>query len=144
MITSESEPSLEPSAPITAGDPADVALGHTPTRHEHQVSLSSARTRVHLPHSEADPSRAEGGAVAQEDSTMKFSDELRRAIENAGMSRYRLAKNTGCSQQLLSAFVNGKSGISLATIDIIAGELGLHLVTAGRANRNRKPSGGGR
>ncbi|MGD0654664.1 MAG: helix-turn-helix transcriptional regulator [Thermoguttaceae bacterium] len=57
-----------------------------------------------------------------------FSDELRAAIANAPISRYRLWQLTGIDQASLARFVAGKEGLSLVAIDKIAQTLGLHIV----------------
>lgn len=59
----------------------------------------------------------------------KLSDQLRMAIENAPMTRYRLSKLSGVDEGLLSRFVRGeRSGLRLDTVDAIAEVLGLRLV----------------
>lgn len=62
--------------------------------------------------------------------TRLISDDLRRAIESSGLTRYRIAKDTGLSQSLLSRFVSGERGLSLEAIDKIGTLLGLRLVVA--------------
>jgi ribosome-binding protein aMBF1 (putative translation factor) len=56
-----------------------------------------------------------------------FSEQLREAINDSGMSRYRLSQRTGVSQVVLSRFVRGEAGMSLATIDVLVEALGLEL-----------------
>lgn len=58
---------------------------------------------------------------------MTPSESLRNAIETAGVSRYRLAKQLGIHESVLSKFVNGKQGVSLRTFDKIAAALSLEL-----------------
>jgi ribosome-binding protein aMBF1 (putative translation factor) len=60
---------------------------------------------------------------------LTLSDEVRRAIEHAGASRYALARRIGCSQALLSRFMSRTGGISLDVLDRLAKELRLRLVT---------------
>lgn len=57
---------------------------------------------------------------------MTLSNEIRRAIEDSGWSRYRLAQETGIAQSVLSRFMAGKS-LTLDTVDRIAKVLGLKL-----------------
>jgi len=58
---------------------------------------------------------------------MKLSDEIRRAIQSSGLSRYEIAKRSGVQQSALSRFVRGE-GLSTASLDRLAPVLGLHLV----------------
>lgn len=56
-----------------------------------------------------------------------FSDQLRQALLNAPMSRYRLAAECGIPESSLSRFVNGKMGLPLASIDKLADLLDWNL-----------------
>jgi ribosome-binding protein aMBF1 (putative translation factor) len=62
------------------------------------------------------------------------SKQLRRAIETAGIGQNELARRIGLDKAVLSRFVNGKGGLSVASIDAICHELGLELM------RQQKPS----
>ena len=79
-----------------------------------------------------------------------ISDQLRAAIESSGVSRYRIWKQTGIAQAVLSKFMAGKGGLSMEGIDAIGRQLHLQLVadpaapspaaaTARAAKRRRKP-----
>jgi len=59
--------------------------------------------------------------------TMRLSDELRRAIKTADISRYEICKRTGLDKGQLSRFVHGRTGLSLDSIDLVADCLGLGL-----------------
>lgn len=63
----------------------------------------------------------------------RVSDQLRQAVETAPISRYELAKRTGLDEGLLSRFVHGKTGLSMASIDLIAECLGLELAAKPRS-----------
>jgi transcriptional regulator with XRE-family HTH domain len=58
---------------------------------------------------------------------MKPSDALRAAVKNSGETRYRIAQETGMTESGLSRFVHG-GGLNLASLDRLAGYLGLELV----------------
>ncbi len=58
----------------------------------------------------------------------KLSDKLRAAIKAGDKSRYRLSKETGIANAVLSKFVNRKGGLSMEGIDKLAEALGLDLV----------------
>jgi transcriptional regulator with XRE-family HTH domain len=61
---------------------------------------------------------------------VKLSDQLRRAITEAPMTRYRLAKLSGVDEGLLGKFVRGeRAGLRLDTVDAIAEVLRLRLAT---------------
>lgn len=56
-----------------------------------------------------------------------ISEQLRAAILNAPISRYRIAQETGLTEAGLSRFVNGVTGLSLDSIDKIGNCLGLEI-----------------
>jgi transcriptional regulator with XRE-family HTH domain len=58
----------------------------------------------------------------------KLSEQLREAIEKAGVSRYEIAKQTGVSETTLCRFVSGERGISVDAMDAIGQYLGLSIV----------------
>jgi len=66
-----------------------------------------------------------------------ISDQLRDAIRNATVSRYRLAAESGIDESTISRFLNGKGGLSIEGLDRIADCLGLRLVVP-RRSRQRK------
>jgi transcriptional regulator with XRE-family HTH domain len=72
----------------------------------------------------------------------KFSEQLRRAIEQSELSRYAIGKATGIDQGQLSRFATGKGGMSVEAIDLVCELLRLKLVAperkAGKAVK-RKP-----
>jgi hypothetical protein len=56
-----------------------------------------------------------------------LSDQLRQAIQQSALSRYRIAKDTGVSQSVLSLFCSGKRGLSLKAVDALVRLLDLEL-----------------
>jgi transcriptional regulator with XRE-family HTH domain len=56
-----------------------------------------------------------------------FTDQLKRAIRESGMSRYALSKATGVDQGTLSKFLSGQRSISLDSVDKLVDVLGLTL-----------------
>lgn len=59
----------------------------------------------------------------------KLSEQLRNAIERAGVSRYEISKATGVSQATLSKFILGtRPGLSFDSMDRIGEYLGLVIV----------------
>ena len=61
----------------------------------------------------------------------KLSDQIRQAIDASGVSRYAICKQIGLDQALLSRFMQGRSGLSVQTLDALADVLGLDLVARG-------------
>jgi len=57
-----------------------------------------------------------------------FSDQLRNAIEQAPVTRYRVSQDTGISEGVLSRFVHGHVGLSVQSIDTLVEYLDLELV----------------
>jgi len=53
------------------------------------------------------------------------------------VSRYRLWKETGIDQAVLSRFVAGKAGMTLKSLDVLADALGLRVV-ADRSKRKAR------
>lgn len=58
----------------------------------------------------------------------KFSEQIRKAVEASGMSRYAISARTKIDQAALSRFVHGKCGLSLANLDALAEVLKLDVV----------------
>jgi plasmid maintenance system antidote protein VapI len=66
-----------------------------------------------------------------------LSDQLRDAIEQSGMSRYRLAEESGVDAASLCRFVAGQTGLTLKNIDRIGQVIGLRLVIGGKPERKK-------
>ncbi len=63
--------------------------------------------------------------------TNLLTDQLRQAIDDSGLTRYRIAKETGISETTLTQFYNGHRGLSMEALNAL-GEF-LHLtITLGR------------
>lgn len=67
-----------------------------------------------------------------------LTNQLRLTIANCGVSRYRIAKETGVSQSTLALFVNGKRGLSMEAIDAIGHYLRLKIATEPKPRPGRK------
>lgn len=59
---------------------------------------------------------------------IKLSDQIRKAINNSGMTRYAISKATGVGQDVLSRFMSRERGMELATLDRLADFLDLNIV----------------
>ena len=62
------------------------------------------------------------------DSRLRLSDDLRRAIDKSSMSRYRICKQVGLSESCMSRFMAGKVGLATKNWDAIGQLLGLRIV----------------
>ena len=56
-----------------------------------------------------------------------LADELRAAIDDSGLTQYRIAKDTGISQPVINRFVNREREVSLETADKLLRYLGIEL-----------------
>ena len=71
---------------------------------------------------------------------MKFSDQIRRAINDSGLSRYEICKRMDFSESVMSKFMGGKSGLAIETLDRLADEIGMSIATESpRVVRKRSP-----
>ena len=61
---------------------------------------------------------------------MTFSDQVRRAIRDCGLTRYRIAQEAGVEQASLSRFMAG-AGVTTTTLDAIAKVLRLEVTMKG-------------
>jgi hypothetical protein len=64
-----------------------------------------------------------------------LSVQIRAAIGAAGVTRYRIAKDTGISESMLSRFMSGSRGLSMEALDVLGEYLGLEIRT-----RAKRPS----
>jgi len=67
----------------------------------------------------------------------RFSDDLRRAVKRSHKTRYRIAKETGIAQSILSRFINQGAGVSMDSIDKLCECLGLRLVAEDKPRKQK-------
>jgi len=48
-----------------------------------------------------------------------LTDQLRQAIDDSGLTRYRIAKETGISESALAQFYNGHRGLSMEGLNAL-------------------------
>lgn len=60
-----------------------------------------------------------------------LTDQVRQAIEDCGLSRYRIAQETGISESTLAHFYNGHRGLSMEALNAL-GEFLQLTITLGR------------
>ncbi len=58
----------------------------------------------------------------------KLSEQIRKAVADSGITRYRISKDTGVDDGALSRFHHGKAGLSMDALDRIGAYLGLDIV----------------
>ena len=58
-----------------------------------------------------------------------LSDQIRRALNDCGLTRYRVWKLTGIGEDTLSRFVKGERGLPMKTLDRLADFLDLNITT---------------
>lgn len=63
--------------------------------------------------------------------TKSLSDQLKQAIDESGLTRYRIAKETGVSESTLAQFYNGHRGLSMEALNALGDFLQL-TITLGR------------
>ena len=54
-------------------------------------------------------------------------ETMRREIKSSGLSRYAISKATGIDQAQLSRLMNGKFGLRIDTLEVLADFLGLEI-----------------
>lgn len=54
-------------------------------------------------------------------------------MDASGLSRYRIAKEIGIGEATMSRFMTGKGGLSMASLDRLAGLLGLEIASHPKA-----------
>ena len=60
-----------------------------------------------------------------------LTDQLRRAIDDSGLTRYQIAKATGIDESALAKFYNGRRGLSMDALNALGKFLQL-TITLGR------------
>lgn len=65
-----------------------------------------------------------------------LTDQVRQAIDDSGLTRYRIAKETGVSESALAQFYNGHRGLSMEALNAL-GEFLQLKITLGRKPENK-------
>lgn len=60
--------------------------------------------------------------------TEKLTDQLRQAIDDCGLTRYEIAKQTGIDESALAKFYNGQRGVSMKALNALGEFLELKIV----------------
>ena len=65
----------------------------------------------------------------------KLGDQIRQAVVDSGVTRYRIAKDCKLDEGSLSRFVHGHCGLSLESLDRLGEYLGLTIKARKRKGR---------
>ena len=66
---------------------------------------------------------------------VKLSNQVRRAVDASGLSRYRISKVLRVAESTMSRFMSGQGGLSMDNLDALADLLDLDLKTGKRRTR---------
>ena len=67
-----------------------------------------------------------------------LTDQLRKAIEDSGLTRYRIAKETGISESALAQFYNGHRGLSMEALNALGEFLQLRIMLGRKPEQKGK------
>ena len=67
----------------------------------------------------------------------RLLNQIRDAIGASGESRYRIAKETGIAESVLSRLMSGKRGLSIDALETLADYLGLDIVMRPKRRRRK-------
>ena len=65
----------------------------------------------------------------------RFSDEIRSAVEQSGLSRYAICKVLGIPQSSMSRFMSDENWLGQGTLDALAELLDFHVVAGERRKK---------
>lgn len=64
-----------------------------------------------------------------------LTDQLRKAIDDSGLTRYRIAKEAGINESALAQFYNGHRGLSMQALNALGEFLQLKITLGRRPNK---------
>jgi len=68
----------------------------------------------------------------------KLTDQLRKAIDDCGLTRYEIAKQTGIDESALAKFYNGQRGLSMKALNALGEFLQLKIVLGRKPEKKGK------
>ena len=68
----------------------------------------------------------------------KLSEQVRQAVNDSGLTRYRISKETGIGQDTLSRSMTGQRGLTTTALDVLADYLDLNIVVGESTPRKDK------
>lgn len=66
-----------------------------------------------------------------------LSDQVRKAVNDSELTRYRICKDLGIAESTMSRFMAGKGGLSMDVLDRLAALLGLRVVVDKSTRKDR-------
>lgn len=69
---------------------------------------------------------------------IKLSEQIRRAVDNCGETRYAISKATEIDQATLSRFISVERGLPMKTLDVLAEYLNLNITVGTRRTKSKK------
>ena len=70
--------------------------------------------------------------------TKLLTDQLRQAIDDSGLTRYRIAQETGISESALAQFYNGHRGLSMESLNALGEFLQLTILLGRKPDKKGK------
>ena len=70
--------------------------------------------------------------------TNVLTDQLRQAIDESGITRYRISIESGISESTLSQFYNGHRGLSMEAMNALGECLDLEIVKRNKPSKKGK------
>ncbi len=68
----------------------------------------------------------------------KLTDQLRQAIDDCGLTRYEIAKQTGIDESALAKFYNGHRGLSMEALNALGEHLELKIILGKKPTKKGK------
>lgn len=66
------------------------------------------------------------------------SDQIRQAIDDSGLTRYRISQEAGISETALALFYNGQRGLSMKALNKLGQFLELKVVLGRKPEKKEK------
>jgi len=67
-----------------------------------------------------------------------LTDQLRQAIDDSGLTRYQIAKETGIDESALAKFYNGNRGLSMEALNALGEYLELTIIMGRRPSKKER------
>ena len=69
---------------------------------------------------------------------LTFTEQMRKLIEECGVTRYRICKDCGLDQSAVSRFMSGERGMNLSDLDKIAAYLDWSIISKSKSTERSK------